>query len=123
LCEAVIRVEPERPNVIPFEFEKTIVPEVAVCVPPWIAAIPAAAPGFTVAVIVDPFIPKETPFEFEKTIVPAFCDEPAADTATPPADGSAADREMVKPLEALAVVPERFVSTRVGSPWEWFDAA
>ena len=31
------------------------------------AAIPAAAPGFTVTVIVEPLRPKETPFELLKT--------------------------------------------------------
>lgn len=33
LCDAVTRVDPDRPKVMPFESLKTIVPLVAVCVP------------------------------------------------------------------------------------------
>lgn len=61
---------PESPKLMPFELEKTTVPDVAVWVPPPRAAIPAAAPGWTVAVIVFPFRPNETPFEFEKMTSP-----------------------------------------------------
>ena len=58
------------PNVTPLEFEKTTVPDVAVCVPA------ARAPGAVLcvaeklAVTVPAFMPNETEFEFEKTIVP-----------------------------------------------------
>jgi hypothetical protein len=39
------------------------------------------------------------------------------------APGAAADRDSVSPLDALAVVPEMFVSASVGFPWEWVEAA
>src|SRR6185369_7318770 len=39
------------------------------------------------------------------------------------AAGSAADRLMVRPFEALAVDPLRFVRASVGSPWLWPDSA
>jgi hypothetical protein len=55
--------EPAIPKLTPFEFEKITVPEVAVCVPAWIAEAP---PVLTLPVIASPEVPKLTPFEFEK---------------------------------------------------------
>ncbi len=39
------------------------------------------------------------------------------------APGAAADRDSVSPFDALAVVPEMFVSASVGFPCEWVEAA
>jgi hypothetical protein len=77
---AVICVDPDMPKVTLFELLKTTVPEVAVCVPAAMAAIPAAAPGFTVAVIVDPLRPNETPLLFENTTADKLFDVVPADT-------------------------------------------
>jgi hypothetical protein len=54
------------PNVNPFEFENTTVPEVPVCVPA-AAAMPPPAPGVTDAVTVLPLRPNETPLLLLKT--------------------------------------------------------
>jgi hypothetical protein len=65
VTDAVTRVEPLIPNVTLFEFEKTTVPEVAVCVPA------ASAPGAVdcandaLAVTVLAFNPNDTLLEFE----------------------------------------------------------
>ena len=61
------------PNEMPFEFEKTTVPLVAVWVPA-AAAIPPPAPGLTDAVITDPFRPNETPLPFENVMADRFCE-------------------------------------------------
>jgi hypothetical protein len=74
----VTRELPLIPNVKLFEFEKTTVPEVAVCVPAAIALGAVDCEADAVAVMVLPFIPNETLFEFEKTTVPELADEPAA---------------------------------------------
>jgi hypothetical protein len=82
----VICVLPDIPKVAPLELAKIIVPLVAVWVPAPIAAIPAAAPGTTVAVIIPATsIPKEMPLEFENTTVPVFCELVPALIAAPPA--------------------------------------
>ena len=62
--DAVMTEELLIPKERPFEFEKTTVPEVAVCVP---AAMPpmARASAFTEAVMTEPFKPNETLLLFE----------------------------------------------------------
>ena len=86
--------------------------------------MPAAAPGFTVAVIVPALKPKLTPLLLLNTMVPVLCEPPAAlIAAPPPAPGSAADRDSVSPAELLAVVPLRLVRASVGLPCEWLDCA
>ena len=68
--DIVILDDPDMPKLMPLESAKSIVPLVACWVPAVMAAIPAAAPGTTVAVMVFPSIPKLTPFELLKTTSP-----------------------------------------------------
>jgi hypothetical protein len=68
------------------------------------------------AVTVLPAIPKEIPLELDHTAVQLDTELPAAETATPPPPGAAADRLKVKPALLLAVVPLRFVRASVGLP-------
>jgi hypothetical protein len=81
---AVIWDEPDMPKLIPLLLANWIVPLVAVWVPASMAAIPAAAPGVTVAVITPLLRPKDTPLELEKTTVPVEADEVPPLIATPP---------------------------------------
>ena len=67
---AVIWLDPDIPNEILFELANTKVPDVPVWVPAAAAAIPAADPGTTLAVMVPPSIPKDTPLELLNTTVP-----------------------------------------------------
>ena len=67
-----------------------------------------------------PDIPKVMPLLLEKTSVPVLTDCVPAEAATPPpppVPPASADREIVRPLLALAVVPEILVSASVGLPW------
>jgi hypothetical protein len=79
-----MRVEPDMPNVSPLLLDRTMVPLVAVCELAPIAAMPAAAPGTTVAVMVEPDIPNEMPLELLNTTVPLETLLPLALMAAPP---------------------------------------
>jgi hypothetical protein len=73
------------------------------------------------AVTADPAeVPKLIPFAFDSESVVNEYEPLAALTTgvTPPAPGSAADSDSVKPALLLAVVPDRFVRFSVGLPCE-----
>src|SRR5882724_2993466 len=87
---------------MPLEFAKDNVPVVCVCVPAIIAAMPAAGPGFTVAVTTPAvFMPNVTPFEFENTTVPELAKFVPAEIATPvdPVPPPTAPDRTSEPLE------------------------
>jgi len=74
---AVTRLDPDIPNVKLFEFEKTSVPVLTLCVP---TERPNGVSDAEAVIVLEPTNPKVILFEFEKTTVPVDTDCPPAET-------------------------------------------